>query len=352
MNKIDIKSLSFTQLEREFSHRNLPKYRATQVFDWLQNKGVSSFDEMTNLPNQLRELLNEEFLIKGCHIEKRLISRLDETVKYLFSLYDGECVESVLMKYKYGYTICVSTQVGCKMGCRFCASTLNGCVRNLSSSEILSQIHTAQKDRNIRISHVVLMGMGEPLDNFENVLNFLELLNDPKGLHISLRNVSVSTCGIVPRIKELETKGMGITLSVSLHAPNDMLRNQIMPVNRKWGVDELLDACRSYASHTGRRISFEYTLIKDFNDSDACAAELANRLKGMLAHVNLIPVNPVEEHAFRKSDKQKIETFINILTRNGISATVRRTLGADINASCGQLRKQNRDVSSKKEVSD
>ena len=349
--KTDIKSLNKEELASSLQKFNIPSFRVNQIFDWLQNKGVSSFDEMTNISKELRSKLDEEYIIKSCKIEKRLISKIDDTVKYLFSLYDGECIESVLMKYKYGYTLCVSTQVGCKMGCKFCASTLNGCVRNLSSSEILSQIHAAQNDRNIRISHIVLMGIGEPLDNFENVLKFLELVNCESALNISMRNISLSTCGIVPKIKELQSKKLALTLSVSLHAPNDEIRNKIMPVNKSWGVDELLDACRSYAEDTSRRISFEYSMIKGINDSDECANELASKLKGMLAHVNLIPVNSVKENSFNKSDKSRIESFIKVLSKYGINATVRRTLGADINASCGQLRRANSKTAQTEEVS-
>ena len=342
MNKKDIKSMTYTELLSDFEQLGLPKFRCNQVFDWLQQKGVDSFEKMTNLSKDLRKSLEEHYVILGCNIERRLVSQLDETVKYLFSLHDGECIESVVMKYKYGYTICVSSQVGCRMGCKFCASTLGGCVRNLSASEILSQIHTAQNDRNIRISHIVLMGMGEPLDNYDNVMRFLELVNDEKGLNISMRNISLSTCGLVDKIKLLEQKKLPLTLSVSLHAPNDTIRNQIMPVNRKWNVEQLLAACCAYAKSTSRRISFEYSMIKGVNDSDDCARELASRLKGMLAHVNLIPVNRVEENAFDKSDKATIERFVKILEQNGVTATVRRTLGADINASCGQLRRAQR----------
>lgn len=338
-NLTDIKSLNLTELTEILTSEGLAKFRAAQIYKWLQVQGVSSFDEMTNISKSLREELAAKFIIKGCKIERKLVSKIDDTVKYLFSLYDGECVESVLMKYKYGYTLCVSTQVGCKMGCKFCASTLNGCVRNLSAGEILSQIHTAQNDMNIRISHIVLMGMGEPLDNYNNVLKFLELVSDDNSLNISARNISLSTCGIVPKINELAQKRLQITLSVSLHAPNDEIRSKIMPVNNKWGVDELLSACRNYSAATSRRISFEYAMIKGVNDSDECANELGKKLKGTLSHVNLIPINSVKENSFNKSNKSRIESFISVLKKYGIEATVRRTLGADINASCGQLRR-------------
>ena len=349
--KKDIKSFNLTELQEALAQMGLPKFRAAQIYKWLQVQGVSSFDEMTNLSKELRNTLNDTFLIRSAKIERKLVSQIDDTVKYLFSLYDGETVESVLMKYKYGYSICVSTQVGCKMGCKFCASTLNGCVRNLTASEILSQIHTAANDMHIRVSHVVLMGMGEPLDNFENVMRFLELVSDADGLGISARNISLSTCGIVPKIKELEQRKLQITLSVSLHAPNDAIRSTIMPVNLKWNVDSLLAACRSYAKTTSRRISFEYAMIAGVNDSDACAKELGQKLKGMLAHVNLIPVNNVKENSFHKSGKPRIEAFIDILKNYGVNATVRRTLGADINASCGQLRRSGTKACADKEVS-
>ena len=337
-HKTDIKSFNKTELEELLSQRGLPKYRAAQIFQWLHVQGVRSFDEMTNLSKELRSSLQADFYIPFCTIERKLVSQKDDTVKYLFSLYDGNTVESVLMHYKYGYSICVSSQVGCKMGCKFCASTINGCVRNLSAGEILSQIHAAQNDMHIRISHVVLMGMGEPLDNFENVMRFLELVSDNAGINISARNISLSTCGIVPKIKELENKKLQITLSVSLHAPNDSIRSEMMPVNNKWGVEELLCACRSYVKATSRRISFEYAMISGVNDSATCAHDLGKKLQGMLAHVNLIPINTVKENSFHKSDKAHIEAFIDILKKYGVNATVRRTLGSDINASCGQLR--------------
>ena len=351
IDKTDIKSFHLTELQDTLAQLGLPKFRAAQIYKWLQVQGVSSFDEMTNLSKDLRKMLSENFLIRSVSIERKLVSHIDDTVKYLFSLCDGETVESVLMKYKYGYSICVSTQVGCKMGCKFCASTLNGCVRNLTASEILSQIHTAQNDMHVRISHVVLMGMGEPLDNFENVERFLELVSDDNGLNISARNISLSTCGIVTKIKELEQKKLQITLSVSLHAPNDAIRSTIMPINKKWNVDTLLAACRHYAATTSRRISFEYAMIAGVNDSDACAAELGEKLRGMLAHVNLIPVNTVKENTFSKSDKSRIYSFIDILKKFGVNATVRRTLGADINASCGQLRRSAAASRADKEVS-
>ena len=265
-------------------------------------------------------------------------------MKYLFQLNDGEFVESVIMKYKYGYTICVSSQVGCKMGCRFCASTLAGFKRNLTAGEIESQIHTAQKDLDIRISHIVLMGIGEPLDNFEQVIRFISNVNHENGLHISARNITLSTCGIVPGIQKLMDLDLQITLTISLHAPNDRIRSQIMPVNDKWHINEIVSMCKKYTAKTSRRVSFEYTLIKDVNDDEQCAEELSALLKGMLCHVNLIPVNNVEERKNIRSSDQAIRKFLRILQKNGINATIRRTLGSDINASCGQLRRKKTEV--------
>lgn len=337
--KRDIKSFTPEELADEFSALSLPKFRCAQVFQWLHQSGVDSFDDMTNLPVSLRHSLEEQYAIYHCAVERKLVSSLDGTVKYLFRLHDGELVESVVMQYKYGYSICVSSQVGCKMGCKFCASALAGFGRNLTPSEILSQIHRAQTDLKIRISHIVLMGMGEPLDNFDHVIKFLSLVNNEAGLHISMRSISLSTCGVVPRIYDLMKHNLQLTLSVSLHAPNDEIRSGTMPVNDRWGIDELLKACKDYTTVTGRRISFEYTLIDGVNDSQACANQLAQRLSGMLCHVNLIPVNPVSEHDFEKSSNKNITKFALILKKRGINATIRRTLGSDINASCGQLRR-------------
>lgn len=339
MPKTDIKSMTYPELSDSLSALGLEKFRAGQIFRWLHKSGVASFDEMTNLSLQLRSKLRENYEILSCSIEKKLVSEYDSTVKYLFRLNDGEFVESVVMKYKYGYTICVSTQVGCKMGCAFCASTLGGFCRSLTPAEILSQLHAAQNDMGIRISHIVLMGMGEPLDNFDNVMRFLELVTCEEGTGLSMRHISLSTCGIVPRIYDLLEKGLQLTLSVSLHAPNDEIRDKIMPVNKKWRVDELLKACRDYTRATSRRISFEYAMINGVNDSEKCAIELSSKLKGMLCHVNLIPANSVKESAFSRSGKQSTEKFSGILRRNGINVTVRRSLGSDINASCGQLRR-------------
>lgn len=334
----DIGSMYLSELRDELSELGEPAYRSAQIYKWVQS-GAKSFDEMTNISKKLREKLVENYYISFATIEKKLISDYDDTRKYLFSFRDGETVESVLMKYHHGYTSCISTQAGCKMGCTFCATGQGGFFRNLTASEMLSQIRAEQEDNNIRISNIVLMGMGEPLDNFDNVLRFLYLVSSGDGMNIGMRHISLSTCGLVPKIYELADKKLQLTLSVSLHAPNDQIRSRTMPVNRKYPIGELLKACRYYIEQTGRRISFEYAMIDGVNDSDANAAELASRLKGMLCHVNLIPVNSVGGTGYKKSRQDRIRSFISVLERSGITATVRRTLGSDINASCGQLRR-------------
>lgn len=338
----DIRAFTIEELTEEIVQLGFPKFRAKQIYSWVQEKCVSSFDEMTNIPLDMRNVLSEKFEFLDCKINTKLVSEIDGTVKYLFELFDGEYVESVVMKYKYGYSICVSSQVGCKMGCTFCASAIGGFERNLSAGEMLSEVFTAQKDLGVKINHLVLMGTGEPLDNFDNVLRFIELLTDENGQNMSIRHISLSTCGIVPKIYELADRRLGITLSVSLHAPNNQIRSKSMPVNIKYNIEELLTACLYYENVTGRRISFEYAMIKGVNDSDAAAKELASRLKGTLCHVNLIPVNNVRERNYEKSTKERQSRFAVILEENGITATVRRTLGSDINASCGQLRASKR----------
>lgn len=338
--KKDIKSLNNEELAEWVRENSLPAFRAKQIFSWLHKSGVSDFSEMSNVSKDLRNKLSEEFYISSCEIENKYVSAIDGTVKYLFRLSDGEFLETVIMKYKYGYTICVSSQVGCKMGCRFCASTLAGFKRNLTAGEIESQLHSAQKDLGIRISHIVMMGIGEPLDNFDNVLRFIENVNSEDGLNISVRNITLSTCGIVPRIKDLMKHDLQLTLTISLHAPNDEIRSKIMPVNDRWKINEVIAACREYAEFTSRRVSFEYTLIKDVNDTPECAEELSKLLKGMLCHVNLIPVNNVEERKNIRSSDKSVNKFLHILKKKGINATIRRTLGSDINASCGQLRRK------------
>ena len=337
--KKDIKSMTLPELKEEILLLGEKGFKAAQIYSWLHKHGAESFDEMTNISKDLREKLKNNYDIYNCTIEKKLVSVYDDTVKYLFSLNDGELIESVVMKYKYGYTICVSSQVGCKMGCKFCASGIAGFVRNLTAGEILSEVYTAQKDLGIRISHIVMMGVGEPLDNYDNVIKFLSMISDENGLNIGMRNISLSTCGVVSGIYKLMEEKLQLTLSISLHAPNDEIRSQTMPVNDRWNIDELLTACKDYIRATNRRISFEYAMISGVNDSDECAKELASKLKGMLCHVNLIPVNSVKERSYRKSSKDRMESFIKILEKRGIIATVRRTLGSDINASCGQLRR-------------
>lgn len=338
----DIRALTIEELTAEILEMGFPQFRAKQIYSWVQEKCVSSFDEMTNVPEKLRMALSEKFSFYSCKINTKLVSKIDGTVKYLFELHDGEYIESVVMKYKYGYSICVSSQVGCKMGCTFCASAIGGFVRQLSAGEMLSEVFTAQKDLGIKINHLVLMGTGEPLDNFDNVMRFIELLTDEKGQNMSIRHISLSTCGIVPRIYDLADRKLGLTLSVSLHAPNNQIRSKSMPVNKRYDIDELLKACRYYENTTGRRISFEYAMISGLNDSDSAAEELASRLKGTLCHVNLIPVNNVHERNYEKSSQERQKRFASILEKNGITATVRRTLGSDINASCGQLRASKR----------
>lgn len=336
----DIKSLTFDELNSEITSIGLPKFRTGQIYSWLHEKGVDSFDEMSNLSKDLRQKLSEKYFIPSVKIEDKYVSKIDDTVKYLFKLYDGEYVEAVIMKYKYGYTICISSQVGCKMGCKFCASTLAGFKRNLLPAEMESQLHIAQKDLNIRISHIVLMGIGEPLDNYDNVIKFIKTVNNDKGLNISMRDITLSTCGVVPKMYDLANEQMPITLTLSLHAPNDKIRSSMMPVNDKWGVDEAIAACKNYAEKTGRRVSFEYTLINGVNDTEECAKELASKLAGMLCHVNLISVNDVEERGNVRSTDKSIKNFCETLYSLGINATIRRTLGSDINASCGQLRRK------------
>ena len=338
MNK-DIKSLTLSELKEDMLTLGEKSFKATQIYSWLHKHSAEDFDEMTNISKQLRDTLKKNYDIYNCSIEKKLVSVYDDTVKYLFRLNDGELIESVVMKYKYGYTICVSSQVGCKMGCKFCASGIAGFVRNLTTGEILSQVYKAQKDLGIRISHIVMMGVGEPLDNYDNVIRFLSMISDENGLNIGMRNISLSTCGVVSGIYKLMEEKLQLTLSISLHAPNDSIRSNTMPVNDRWNIDELLAACKDYIKATNRRISFEYAMISGVNDSDECAKELGSRLKGMLCHVNLIPVNSVKERSYRKSSKERMESFIKILEKHGINATVRRTLGSDINASCGQLRR-------------
>ena len=315
------------------------KFRADQIFEWLHVKRVQEFSKMTNISAQFRNKLEEKFCIKSLFIVKKLESVRDNTVKYLYRLPDGNHVETVLMEYNHGNTVCVSTQVGCKMGCRFCASTIAGYKRDLAPSEMLLQIYTAEKDSGRKIGGAVLMGIGEPLDNFDNVVCFLKLLSCEKGMNLSLRHVSLSTCGLVPKIYELAKLDLGLTLSISLHAPDNKARSEIMPVNDRYDINELIKACKDYFKATGRRISFEYALINGHNDSREDAGKLAKLLGGFVCHVNIIPVNKIKERDFT-SDRKSAQRFREYLEQLGINATVRRTLGADIDAACGQLRRE------------
>ena len=346
MAQADIKSLSLDELTDEMAVLGLPKYRAEQIFEWLHRKSVCTFDEMSNISKTVREELSNLYYISVANIEKKQVSCYDETVKYLFKLNDGEYVEAVLMSYHHGYTICISTQVGCKMGCRFCASTLNGCVRNLLPSEMLDQIYRISRDTNERVSNVVIMGSGEPMDNYDNVIKFIELLNSERGLNISQRNITVSSCGIVPKLRELADLKLQITLAISLHAPNDELRKTMMPIANKYSIAEIMDACRYYLDKTGRRISFEYSLVKGINDTKECANELIELVKGLNCHINLIPVNPIKERDYEQSEKNSIKNFRDMLERKGINATVRREMGRDIDGACGQLRQNHIDENS------
>ena len=335
----DIKSMTKKEISAVFGELKLPSFRTAQVFSWLQS-GCTDFDEMTNLPKSLREILKEKFDIYSVTAEKKQVSSLDGTIKYLFKLHDGEYIESVFMSYHHGYSVCISTQVGCNMGCSFCASGIGGKIRDLTASEMLSQIMYISKDNNVRISNVVMMGMGEPLDNFDNSIRFLKLVSAEEGLGIGMRHISLSTSGVVPKIRELAKYNLPITLSVSLHAPFDEMRSNMMKINNKWNINELISACKDYQKSTTRRISFEYALIKDVNDSKECAEKLAERLKGIMSHVNLIPANPVVENDFIRSSDKTVSEFVKVLESKGVTTTVRRTLGADIDASCGQLRKK------------
>ncbi len=334
-----LKSMTLPEITQVLKDLGQPGFRAKQVFSWL-HKGVRTYDEMTNLPQNLRKALAESYPILAPQVVRKQESQKDGTIKYLWKLSDGNCVETVLMRYHYGNTVCISTEVGCRMGCAFCASTLGGLVRPLEPFEMVDQVLFTQVDSGLPISHIVLMGIGEPLDNFDNVMRFLELINDPEGMNISMRHISLSTCGLVPKIRELAKKKLQLTLSVSLHAPSDNVRNTIMPVNKAYPTEELLQACREYYAETGRRISFEYAMIDGVNDREEDARLLLKRLKGLPAHMNLIPLNHVEESPLKPSTKKAVARFQQILEDGGIPATVRRTLGSDIDASCGQLRRK------------
>ena len=339
MTNPDIKSMTEEELKSLMAEMGEKPFRAGQIFSWFHRHHVTSWDEMTNLPAKLRNRLSEYPLISLEKVEVQH-SKVDGTAKYLFRLSDGNVIESVLMRYHHGNSVCVSSQAGCRMGCRFCASTLGGLSRNLLASEILEQIYRIQEDTGERVSHVVVMGTGEPLDNYENLIRFLRLITHPDGAGISQRNITVSTCGLVPQIYDLAEEKLQITLAISLHAPNDEIRKSLMPVANRYTIDEVLKACRSYFETTGRRITFEYSLALGVNDSAENAAELAARLKGFPCHVNLIPVNPVAERGYRRSTRDKVADFKNSLEKYGINVTIRREMGSDIDGACGQLRKK------------
>ncbi|MBQ4641817.1 MAG: 23S rRNA (adenine(2503)-C(2))-methyltransferase RlmN [Oscillospiraceae bacterium] len=334
-----LKSMTITQIGAVLKELGQPAFRAKQVYTWL-HKGVRSFDEMTNLPKALRDTLSERYPLRIPEVVRKQESQKDGTIKYLWKLSDGNCVETVLMRYHYGNTVCISTEVGCRMGCAFCASTLGGLVRQLEPYEMLDQVLFTQVDSGLQVSHIVLMGIGEPLDNLDNVLRFLELVNSPEGMNISMRHISLSTCGLVPKIDELAEKKLQISLAISLHGPNNEIRNKIMPVNKAYPIEELLDACRRYYQETSRRIHFEYAMIDGVNDTQEHAKELLSRLKGLPAHLNLIPLNHVEESPLKPSTKAAVAAFQKTLEDGGLTTTVRRTLGSDIDASCGQLRRK------------
>ena len=334
---IEIKSCSSSELAQLMADLGQPAFRAKQVFQWL-HRGVASFDEMSNLPKSLREQLKERCVLTVPQVERKQVSKLDGTIKYLWRLADGNCVESVLMRYQHGNTVCVSCEVGCLMGCAFCASTLGGLVRRLTAGEILDQVIFVQKESGQTVSNIVMMGIGEPLDNFDNVMRFLELVNDPEGVNIGMRHISLSTCGLVDKIDKLAEHRLQLTLSVSLHAPDDETRTRLMPVNRAVGVDRLFETCRRYFETTGRRISYEYAMVDGVNDNDWQADLLAKRLRGVPGHVNLIPLNDVRESPLKPS--RRVRQFQQRLEQQGVTVTVRRRLGSDIDASCGQLRRK------------
>ena len=336
---MNLKNMTQAELAALLKELGQPAFRSKQVYTWL-HKGVRSYDEMTNLPKGLRDQLAEKYPIRAPKVVRKQESQKDGTIKYLWQLSDGNCVETVLMRYNYGNTVCISTEVGCAMGCAFCASTIGGLVRRLEPFEMLDEVLFTQIDSGLPISRIVLMGIGEPLDNFDNVLRFLELVNSEDGMNISMRHISLSTCGLVPKIDALAEKKLQISLAISLHGPNNEIRSKVMPVNKAYPIEQLLDACRRYFAATGRRIHFEYAMIDGVNDREEDAREILRRMKGLPAHFNLIPLNHVEESPLKPSSKAAVAKFQKILEDGGITATVRRTLGGDIDASCGQLRRK------------
>ena len=341
--KVDIKSLDYSELTEYIVGMGEKKFRAAQLYEWMHKKLASGYDEMTNISEKLKERLKEDTLYTCLEPVRIQESKLDGTKKYLFRLYDDNLIESVLMKYHHGNSVCISSQVGCKMGCRFCASTLNGCVRNLTPAEMLDQVYRIQQLTGERISNIVIMGSGEPMDNYVNVVKFLELINSEKGLNISQRNITVSTCGLVPKIKQLAELKLQITLAISLHAPNDELRRTMMPIADTYSIEQIMEACRYYLDKTARRISFEYSLVKGVNDTTGCARQLIALVHGMNCHINLIPVNPIKERDYEQSEKNSIHNFKDLLEKAGINVTIRREMGRDIDGACGQLRQNHMD---------
>lgn len=340
MDIIDIKSLTLGELSNFIVTLGEKKFRGKQIFDWLHNKRVTTFDEMTNLSLSLIAKLKGKCIITHFNQVDLLVSKNDATQKFLFELLDHQVIESVLMKYKHGYSVCISSQVGCRMGCNFCASTIGGLIRNLEASEMLEQIYYIERYIKHNISNIVIMGTGEPFDNYNNFIKFVKIINSKEGRNISQRNITVSTCGIVPMIKTFADENMQVNLAISLHAPNDIIRKTMMPIANKYTIEEILDSCRDYIDKTHRRVTFEYSLVKGVNDQEIHAKALADRLQGMLCHVNLIPINSIEGKEYKKSDENTIIKFKKILERKHINATIRRSLGADIDAACGQLRRK------------
>lgn len=344
MKKEEIKSFNLEELGQIFETLGEKKFRSKQVYEWLHKKGAVSFDEMTNVSKELRAKLSEAYEIRPVVMIDKITSKTDETSKFLFGLWDGKVIESVLMKYKHGNSVCISSQVGCRMGCNFCASTLGGLERNLEPAEMLAQIYEIQRISGERVSNVVVMGTGEPFDNFENLCKFIEMLSNENGLNISQRNITVSTCGIVPKIYELADRQYQITLAISLHAPNDTVRKELMPVANKYSVEEIMKACRYYFEKTGRRLTFEYSLCEGVNDTEENAKELSKIVRDLNCHINLIPVNPIKERSYRHTNMPNIQKFKLILEKNRINVTIRREMGSDIDAACGQLRKKYMDT--------
>lgn len=336
----DIKSMDLDELKTFVKEMNEPEFRAKQLFEWMHKSLISSFDECTNLSKAFREKLKESASLTNLKAVEIFKSKLDDTQKYLFALEDGNIIESVRMKYEHGNSVCISSQVGCRMGCKFCASTLDGLVRNLSASEMLDQIYSIQKLLGERISNIVVMGSGEPMDNYDNIVRFVKIISSDMGLNISQRNITVSTCGIVPKIRALADEGLSITLALSLHAPNDEIRKTIMPVANKYALKDVISACDYYFKKTGRRVSYEYSLVAGVNDNIKEAMNLVKLVNGRNIHINLIPVNPIKERDFKQSDKLKIKAFKDFLEKHKVNATVRREMGRDIDGACGQLRRR------------